>query len=112
MARHCTALHSTVCQRRASATLTAFLCWGRCAEEDSTRGLGWIKARLDQDELPTHADFAQAIRKALSPCTEEEEEEERPGGEQARKLVLKLFEEKYLVLADQVQHMLTHVHTL
>jgi len=87
------------------------LAGGRCAEEDSTRGLGCIKGRLDQDELPTHADFARAIRKALSPCTEEEEEEgkgkggeqARKEGEQARKLVLELFEEKYRLLADEVQ---------
>jgi hypothetical protein len=100
----CATLHSLLATGVCCPDRLPLAC-GRCAEgadEDSTGGLGWIKGRLDQDELPTHADFARAIRKALSLCTGEEEEEGK-GGEQASKLVLELFEEKYRVLADQVQ---------
>ena len=70
-----------------------------CAEEDSTTGLGWVRAQLDENALATQADFACAVRKALSPGAEGEEEEQ--GAAQARKEVLQLFEDKYCVLADE-----------
>ncbi len=51
--------------------------------------------------MATHADFARAVREALSPGAEGEEEEQ--GAAQARKQALQLFEDKYCVLADEAK---------